>query len=246
MIEEPLPAAPTDAPPEDPPSEPTSPRPISEPLPKGASAKVEPKWRRRKKARPEELVAAALGLFAEQGFAATRMRDVAKRAGVSKGTVYLYFQSKEDLLRAAVRDSIVPILDIGDDLELDSDGSATELLERLLKDWVGEFERRGVSGVPRLVMAEAGNFPEIAQEYVSAVIHRARRLFARVLKRGVHSGEFRELDVRTAVDVLLAPVLYAQIHRSSLGAFDAGTFDDAFLDAHLRFFLRSIQRGPHE
>ena len=77
----------------------------------------EPRWRRRKQARPEELVAAALALFAEQGFAATRMRDVAKRAGVSKGTVYLYFQSKEDLLRAAVRGSIVPILDVGDDLE---------------------------------------------------------------------------------------------------------------------------------
>jgi AcrR family transcriptional regulator len=200
-----------------------------------------PKWRRRKKARPEELVEAALALFAEQGFAATRMRDVARRAGVSKGTVYLYFQGKEDLLRAAVRGSIVPILDIGDDLELDSDASATDLLERLLRDWVGEFERRGVGGVPRLVMAEAGNFPEIAQEYISAVIQRARRLFARVLKRGVRSGEFREIDVRTAVDVLLAPVLYAQIHRVSLGAWDPDAFGDSFLDAHLRFFLRSIQ-----
>jgi AcrR family transcriptional regulator len=90
-------------------------------------------------------------------------------------------------------------------------------------------------------MAEAGNFPEIAQEYISAVIQRARRLFARVLKRGVRSGEFREIDVRTAVDVLLAPVLYAQIHRVSLGAWDPDAFGDSFLDAHLRFFLRSIQ-----
>ena len=204
----------------------------------------EPKWRRRKKARPEELVAAALALFAEQGFAATRMRDVAKRAGVSKGTVYLYFQSKEDLLRAAVRGSIVPILDIGDDLELDSDASATSLLDRLLRDWVGEFERRGVTGVPRLVMAEAGNFPEIAQEYVSAVIQRSRRLFARVLKRGMRDGEFRAFDVRAAVDVLLAPVLYAQIHRASLGTWDSDAFGDTFLDTHLEFFLRSIQRDP--
>ncbi|MFT5682350.1 MAG: AcrR family transcriptional regulator [Myxococcota bacterium] len=204
----------------------------------------EPKWRRRKKARPEELVAAALALFAEQGFAATRMRDVAKRAGVSKGTVYLYFQSKEDLLRAAVRGSIVPILDIGDDLELDSDASATDLLKRLLADWVGEFDRRGVTGVPRLVMAEAGNFPEIAEEYVNAVIQRSRRLFARVLKRGVRAGEFREIDVRTAVDVLLAPVLYGQIHRASLGTWDPDAFGPDFLDAHLQFFLRSIQRQP--
>jgi AcrR family transcriptional regulator len=215
------------------------PEPAPEPAP-------EPRWRRRKQARPEELVAAALALFAEQGFAATRMRDVAKRAGVSKGTAYLYFQSKEDLLRAAVRGSIVPILDIGDDLELDSDASASALLERLLSDWVAEFDRRGVTGVPRLVMAEAGNFPEIAQEYVSAVIQRSRRLFARVLKRGVRAGEFRELDVRAAVDVLLAPVLYAQIHRASLGTWDPDAFGESFLSAHLQFFLRSIQRQPDE
>jgi AcrR family transcriptional regulator len=188
-------------------------------------------------------VAAALSLFAEQGFAATRMRDVAKRAGVSKGTVYLYFKSKEDLLRAAVRDSIVPILDTGDDQELDSDESATELLERLLRDWVLAFEQRGVTGVPRLVIAEAPSFPEIAQEYISTVIQRSRRLFGRVLKRGIRAGEFRELDVRLAVDVLLAPILYAQIHRASLGPWDPGAFEDAFLDAHLSFFLRSIQRG---
>lgn len=214
---------------------------MSDDTPEPEAEAPSPRWRRRKQARPEELVAAALALFAEQGFAATRMRDVARRAGVSKGTVYLYFQSKEDLLRAAVRGSIVPILDVSDDVELDSDASAAALLERLLQDWVAEFERRGVSGVPRLVLAEAGNFPEIAEEYVQAVIQRSRRLFARVLKRGVRAGEFRDIDVRAAVDVLLAPVLYAQIHRSALGQWDAGAFEADFLSTHISFFLRSIQ-----
>ena len=138
----------------------------------------------------------------------------------------------------------MPILDIGDDLELDSEASATDLLSQLLRDWVGEFERRGVAGVPRLVIAEAGNFPELAEEYHRAVLQRARRLFARVLKRGVRAGEFREVDVRSAVDVLLAPVLYAQIHRAALGTWDADGFGDSFLDAHLNHFLRSIRKEP--
>lgn len=202
-----------------------------------------PRWRRRKQARPEELIAAALELFAQQGFAATRLRDVARHAGVSKGTVYLYFKSKEDLLRAVVRDAVVPILDTGDELELDSDASATDLLEQLLRDWVGAFERGGLSGVPRLVIAEANNFPDIAQEYANTVLQRARRLFGRVIKRGIRSGEFRSVDVRAAVDVLLAPVLYAQIHRAAFGEQDAG-FSDDFLDTHVAFFLRSIASAP--
>jgi len=202
-----------------------------------------PRWRRRKKARPEELVAAALELFAQQGFAATRLRDVARHAGVSKGTVYLYFKSKEDLLRAVVRDAVVPILDSSDEVELDSDASARDLLEELLRAWVDAFEQRGVTGVPRLVMAEANNFPDIAQEYVNTVLQRSRRLFGRVIKRGIRSGEFRPVDVRTTVDVLLAPVLFAQIHRSSLGAWDDG-FTGDFLDAHIAFFLRSIEKQP--
>ncbi len=204
-------------------------------------ASDQPRWRRRKQARPEELVQAALALFVEQGFAATRMRDVARRAGVSKGTVYLYFRSKEDLLRAAVRDSVVPILDIGDDMELESDASATALLQQLLREWVDGFEQRGVSGVPKLVMAEAGNFPEIAREYVHNVSQRSRRLFARVLKRGIRSGEFRDFDVHSAVHLLLTPILYALIHRASLAPWDPSPLaDPAFLDTHLDFFLRAI------
>lgn len=208
----------------------------------------QPKWRRRKDARPEELVAAALELFVEQGFAGTRLRDVARRAGVSKGTVYLYFKSKEELLRAAVRDSVVPIVDEGDDIEVESDGTSAELLRQLLERWLKEFEDRGLEGVPKLVMSEAGNFPELAQDYMTHVVQRSRRLFARVIKRGIREGEFRKVDVRDAVQVLLAPVFYAQIHAASLGPYDPGLLDrERFLDTHLDFFLRAIrieQGGP--
>ena len=202
----------------------------------------QPKYRRRKEARPEELVAAALELFADQGFAAARLRDVAKRAGVSKGTVYLYFKSKDALLRAAVRDSVLPILDVGDDLEVEAEGTAAELLRSILLGWMGEFDRRGVAGVPKLVMAEAGNFPELAQDYVSQVVQRSRRLFARIIKRGIRDGEFRDdIDVKDAVHVLMAPVMYAQIHLASLGSMDPGVFDgQRLVELHLDLFLRGI------
>ncbi len=201
-----------------------------------------PRFRRRKDARPEELIRAAVALFGEQGFAATNLKDVAKRAGVSKGTVYLYFKSKEDLLRAAVRTSVVPIVDAADELEVDAEGTAAELLRTLLVAWVEDFEERGVSGVPKLVMAEAGNFPELAEDYVGSVLQRVRRLVARVLKRGVRDGEFRELDVRQATHLLLAPVLYAQLHAAAFATFDPGSPDVVdFVDAHLDYFLRSIR-----
>ena len=64
-----------------------------------------PRWERRKEARPAELLAAALELFVEKGYAGTRLDDVAQRAGVSKGTLYLYFENKEDLFKAVVRES---------------------------------------------------------------------------------------------------------------------------------------------
>lgn len=204
-----------------------------------------PKWRRRKQARPEELVAAALELFVEQGFAVTNLRDVAKRAGVSKGTVYLYFRSKDELLMEAVRSSVVPIMDWADDQELASDEPAGELLRRLVREWMDQFEQRAVAGVPKLVVAEAGNNPALAKQYVDLVVQRARRLFARVLKRGVQNGEFRNVDVRQAVQLLLAPLSYALVHRYSLGPHDPDMLDiGAYLDVHLDLFLRGLRVHP--
>ena len=214
----------------------SEPDPDAEPTP-------DPKWRRRKDARPEELITAALQLFAEQGFARTNLRDVGKKAGVSKATVYLYFKNKEDLLLAAVQKSVVPILDFGDDYEIDSDAPAAEMIRTLVHRWVDEFEARSAAGLPRLVAAEASQFPELGQLYVDAVLQRARRLFQRILKRGVRAGEFKPIDVRDVVHVLLAPVLQAQIHKASLGTHDP-SFPDVhvFLDLHVDLFLAAIQK----
>jgi AcrR family transcriptional regulator len=207
-----------------------------------SAAEPSRKWRRRKDARPEELITSALQLFAERGFAKTSLKDVGKKAGVSKATVYLYFKNKEDLLLAAVQKSVVPILDFADDYEIDSDASASEMIRTLMHRWIDEFAERSLMGLPKLVMAESANFPALGQLYVDAVLQRARRLFQRILKRGVGAGEFREIDVREVVHVLLAPLLHAQIHSESLGPHDP-TFPDlhAFLDTHVDLFLAAIR-----
>jgi len=201
-----------------------------------------PRWRRRKEARPQELVAAALQLFAEKGFAATRLTDVAKRAGVSKATVYLYFDSKEDLLQAAVR-AVEPILDFGDDLAASYEGDTRGLLSELVTRWLEEFEKRGVGGVPKLVIAEGSNFPELARLYLDVVVERGRRIFTTVLERGIERGEVRsDLNVEQAVHVFMAPVHYAQVHRHALANVDEkGPRLHDWLTAHIDLFWRGIK-----
>lgn len=205
---------------------------------------AKPRWRRRKEERPQELVAAALQLFAEQGFAATRLTEVARRAGVSKATVYLYFDSKEALLTEAVR-AVEPILDFGDELAASYEGGTRELLSELVIRWLEEFEERGVGGVPRLVIAEGSNFPELARLYVEVVVQRGRRLFTQVLERGKARGEVRlDLDVTQAVHVFMAPVHYAQLHRHALAAADAeGPRLHAWVATHVDLFWRGV-RAP--
>jgi len=97
--------------------------------------KTKPRWQRRKDARPEELIAAALDEFVERGYEAAKLADVARRAGVTKGTIYLYFESKEALFKAVVRETIVPVIAQGEALARSFTGSARELLEQLVREY---------------------------------------------------------------------------------------------------------------
>jgi len=174
--------------------------------------------RRRNEALPAELTSAALALFGERGFAATRLEDVAARAGVSKGTVYLYFRSKEELFKAVIREGILPVLDEGTALVAQHQGNSLELLRLMLERWwrlIGETE---LAGVPKLMVSEARNFPELASFYNEQVIERGRQLLAVVLRRGIDAGEFRQMDVDVACDLVIAPLLMRAIWRFSFGA----------------------------
>ncbi|MBV6539814.1 TetR/AcrR family transcriptional regulator, partial [Ursidibacter maritimus] len=127
--------------------------------------KNKPRWTRRKDARPQELLAAALVLFVERGYAATRLDDVATRAGVSKGTLYLYFASKEDLFRAVVRENLVPVLDEAEQAIDSYTGHSASLLREFILGWWQRIGDTPLSGLTKLMVAESGNFPEVAKFY---------------------------------------------------------------------------------
>jgi len=186
-------------------------------------------------------MAAALELFVEKGFAATRLEDVAARAGASKGTLYLYFDSKEALFKAVIQESIVPILVEGAGLVDNFEGSTVDLLRTLIGEWWQRMGSGPLAGVPKLMISEAGNFPELATYYNEAVIVRGRDLMRRTLQRGIASGEFRPVDVDTAIDVILAPVLMMLIWRHSMGACCGNAHDpQTYLNTHFDLTLGGL------
>lgn len=196
---------------------------------------------RRKEARPAELMAAALELFVEKGFVGTRLEDVAARAGVSKGTLYLYFDSKDALFKAVVQEGIVPVLEAGAGLIDSFEGSSADLLHTLVRVWWQKIGNTHLGGIPKLIISEAGNFPELATYYNEAVIVRGRDLMRRTLKRGINSGEFREVNIEIAIDVLFAPVLMMMIWRYSIGICCGNAHDpEVYLNTHLDLALRGL------
>jgi AcrR family transcriptional regulator len=200
-----------------------------------------PRWRRRKDARPAEIMDAALDSFVERGFAATKLEDVARRAGITKGTMYLYFPSKEAVFQAVVRESIVPVIAEGEALVAGYQGSARDLIALMVRRWWETVGESRLSGIPKLVMAEASNFPELAKFYHREVVERGRELFGRAIQLGIDRGEFRTLDVPLAVRLLLAPLVFVSIWKHSFVRCDPRGFDvRAFVDLHLDTYLRGI------
>ena len=176
-----------------------------------------PKWERRKEARPQELLAAALDLFVERGFAATRLDDVAKAAGVSKGTLYLYYSSKEDLFKAVVRTSIVPLIGEAEELINQFSGSSEELFRIVIRTWWSSVGDTKLSGLPKLMMAEAGNFPELAKFYQDEVITRGELLVANMLRRGMERKEIRQVDLEIDARLLISPIIMMMMWKHSAG-----------------------------
>jgi AcrR family transcriptional regulator len=198
------------------------------------------RWRRRKDARPAEILEAALACFKERGFAATRLEDVAATAGVTKGTIYLYFPSKEELFKAVVRGELVPNIERLE-AALSEPGPVAPLLERFFTIWVGEIVPSPVSVLPKLVLAEAGNFPELARFYLETVVQRVLRLIASVLGRGIARGEFRPVDVDHVVYCIMGPLLLTVLWKHSVGPHVDRPLDiQAVCRAHLDLVLHGL------
>jgi AcrR family transcriptional regulator len=206
------------------------------------AARNEPRWARRKDARPAELRTAALDLFVERGYAATRLDDIAARAGVGKGTLYLYYPSKEALFKAVIQEGLVPLYEEGERLLEAHTGSAESLLRALLHTWWDRVGATSLGGIPKLMIAESGNFPEVTRYYVEEVMSRGKRILERALERGMERGEFRRQATDHTARLLMSPVVLMAVWRYSFQCFDHGAGQPAdYIDLHIDGFMRGLR-----
>jgi AcrR family transcriptional regulator len=200
---------------------------------------------RRKQDRPQELLDAALTLFVEKGFAATRAEEVAQHAGVSKGTLYLYYPSKEELFKAVVRQNLSNLIAEGQEMVSQYEGSSSELLAELMRIWWERVGETPAAGIHKIVLAEVRNFPELAQFYSDEVILPADRLFSSCVQRGIDRGEFREMPLHAVAQALIAPMIFMALHRHSFGCCPVvGALDVEpvqMLQTNLELILRGLE-----
>jgi len=197
---------------------------------------------RRKEARPGELLAAALELFVERGYAATRLEDVAARAGVSKGTLYLYYSGKDDLFRAVVRGGILPAIAEAETLAGSFTGSASELLRTVVSGIRGSVADSPLSGIPKLIIAESRNFPDLARFYYDEVICRGFGVMSAILERGIEQGEFRRLDIEPAARAMMAPLLLLMLWRHSFQVHESEPTDaQRCLDSYVNLVVEGLR-----
>ncbi len=200
------------------------------------------RWRRRKEARPREIIDAALDLFVARGYDRTHLTEVAERAGVTKGTVYLYFESKETLFQAMIRELLVPLVERAEQQAGSFTGATADLLRDMSRFWRDSVVNTRLSGIPKLIIAESGNFPELARFYYDHIVLRGTRLVTRILERGIRRGEFRDCDVRHVAHVIMAPMVFCAIWKHSLGPIDPAAFEiEPFFAAHLEIVLHGLQ-----
>jgi len=220
-----------------------------EPSPHLEARAAVPARQRRKETRPQELLDAALALFVEKGFAATRTEQVAQRAGVSKGTLYLYYPSKEDLFKAVVRQNLSGLIAEGLEAVEQYEGGTSELLTYLMQTWWARIGNTDAGAIHKIIIAEVRNFPDIAAFYTAEVIEPAQRLFCNAVQRGIDRGEFRALPVADVAHALIAPMIFEALHKHSLGACPGfagrdGNHGAEVLRTHLELVLRGLEVRP--
>jgi len=200
------------------------------------------RWHRRKQARAPEILDAALACFAQKGFAATRLDDIAARAGITKGTIYLYFDSKQALFEALARQSIGQQLDQVKAQLAAFTGSSADLL-RLVLATMGHFAMSSDRVVlPRLVLAEAANFPQLAEFWRREIIERGIGIFIGIIQRGIASGEFRKIEPQHAARLCVAPILIIVLWRTTFAQFDDQPYDyQGLIEAHLQTLLNGLK-----
>lgn len=196
--------------------------------------------KRRKDARPGEIVEAGLREFAEKGFAAARLEDIAARAGIVKGTIYRYFENKEALFREAVRLRVLPILQEADEMVARYPGPTDELLRGLLQAIYARFVASDTKVLMRIIIAEGQRFPDIPAYYHREMITKGEALLRKIIARGIERGEFRESAVRDYPAIIVAPALAAAILQMAF-ATQSSVDLDRYREAHLDLVLNGLR-----
>ena len=202
----------------------------------------EPKFRRRPEARPAEILAAALEVFAERGFQAARLEEVARRAGVSKGALYLYFETKADLFRAVVTDAISPNIE-----RTKAVASADVPFEQAVRMGVGMLAGkvvtdRRITGVVKLVIAESRNHPELATLWHETVVEPGVQLLTGLIAAAQARGEVRAGDPRLFAFGLMGPMVLSMVWRETFEPVGARPLDVvALAEQHLDTVLRGMR-----
>jgi AcrR family transcriptional regulator len=198
--------------------------------------------RRRKHARPRELLEAALGLFVEKGFAAVRAEEIAERAGVSKGTLYLYFEGKEHLFTDLVAEHFFCTFPFETDEGLTA-GVATETLQGVVRAWRSALIEGRVGGVVKLVFTEVHRFPVLADFWVHRAMAPTRAVVRRAVERGIASAEFSVVDPDLVMNALLQPLIATCLHRQVIDPYVRCPFiasDREPQGGHLDWVIRGL------
>ncbi|MGZ3338449.1 MAG: TetR family transcriptional regulator [Reyranella sp.] len=203
------------------------------------------KQRRAPAQRPGEIIDAALALFVEKGFAATRLDDVALRAGLSKAAIYLYFEDKTALFQGVVRQAVAANLGTVEAMLKAHRGPVAELLPRILEFMAGRIEQSPIAAVAKLVISESRAFPEIGRFYLKEVIGRGLPLLEGLIVRGMEQGEFRSVDPAMTVRSIVGAMLLAGIWRTVFEPIGAEKLDmKALARHHADLMLHALKPDP--
>jgi AcrR family transcriptional regulator len=200
-----------------------------------------PKFRRRAEARPDEVLDAALTLFIEHGFAATRVEDIAAQAGLSKGAVYLYFPSKEAILEGLVKRAVLPVADSALGMLQNYVGDPRPVVTAALKMVAGRLADPKLIAIPRLLMREMINFPELAQMYRREVIDRVVPAIETLVRNGMRDGYFRPLDAELTLRSIIGPIIAHVMIAELFGLTPKGGLEiDRLVDNHMAILFDGL------
>lgn len=210
----------------------------AETMPRAKSAT--PKWRRRPEHRPQQILRAALEVFGESGLARARLQDIASRAGVSKGTIYLYFPNKEELFREMIRQTAVVAIEKAEhDMAV---GTPREQLLAFMRGYWQYVRSPAFSTTYRLVLGELHQFPDLAEFYARDVVAPGLKLLGGIIRRGIDASEFREIDPMVAARMLVALTIMNGIWRNGNTGVPLliGQSDEEIFRELAQFYLHAI------